>query len=279
MKPIVLTTAFLRPRATRLSSGVSLSEDTNVFACVEEMVSVIREEINASPILLPASFDPESTIELLRHVDGIMLPGAASNIHPSHYGQNADGSPQTFDVKHDEMDMFLIQQARKMGIPFFGICRAMQAVNVAFGGTLQQQLKKHGGIDHSCSNPCDGHNDAPDFMHEVLADRGGVFSSYFPTRRIPVNSMHEQAVDRLGSGLKVEARATDGVIEAISCLEAQNFFVAVQWHPEALPKHPVSQKLFEAFRAEVETHFEARRDNNPRPGVFRIAQWQNPRLG
>lgn len=259
MQPIILTNAFLRPRATRFSSRVSVSEDSNVYACVEEMVDVIRDEIGASPLLLPTSFDEESIGALLQHVDGIMLPGAVSNIHPSQYGGEPNEMPQVFDKQHDETDMFLVRQARKLGLPFFGICRAMQAMNVAFGGTLHQQMETKGDIDHSCSNPCDGHDDTAAYMHDVSPTLGGVLARLFPSGNIPVNSMHEQAVNELGRGLRVEAYAPDGVVEAVSMPDAPNFFVSVQWHPEALPKHSVSQTLFQAFRADVEKRFESRR--------------------
>jgi putative glutamine amidotransferase len=260
MRPIVLTNAFLRPRATRLSSGVTLSETSNVYACVEEMVGVIHDDVGASPLMLPTSFDRESLSELLDHVDGIMLPGAVSNIHPSHYGNKASEKPQTFDLKHDETDMFLVSEARKRGMPFFGICRSLQAMNIVFGGTLKE-IDASGGIDHSCSNPCDGHIDAPQYMHEAVLEKNGVLASYFPSGTLSVNSMHEQAIDKLGEGLSVEARAPDGIIEAISWEAAQTFFVAVQWHPEAMPQHPVSQTLFKAFEGAVKKRCTQRRKN------------------
>ena len=258
MQPIILTNAFLRPRATRLSSKVTLSEDTNVYACVEEMISVIRENLGATPLMLPTAFDEESIAVLLHHVDGIMLPGAASNIHPSQYGSEIKETAQIFDKEHDAADMFLIRQARKQGIPFFGICRSMQAVNIAFGGTLLQKLENQNDIDHMCSDPCEGHDDAPTYMHNIYVEEGGTLAHHFQTRILSINSIHEQAIDKLGYGLRVEARAPDGVIEAISYPAAPNFFVAVQWHPEALPKNTVSQKLFQAFRADVEERFHQR---------------------
>jgi putative glutamine amidotransferase len=257
MQPLILTNAFRRPRATRLSSGVKLSEDTNVYACVEEMVDVIHDELRASPLLLPTLFDPEAVTRLLQHVDGIFLPGAVSNIHPSHYGAEVEPWPQVFDRQHDDVDMFLVRQARDLGIPFFGICRSMQAMNLVFGGTLNQHLEEKGPIDHACSNPCNGQDDSPGYMHDIVIEPGGLFARHFSTN-VVVNSMHEQAIDRLGSGLKIEARALDGVIEAISWPGAPNFFVAVQWHPEALPKHAVSQKLFGAFSVDIEKRLHGR---------------------
>ncbi len=257
MQPIILTNAFRRPRGTRTSRGVTVCERTNVYACIEEMVAVIREDLRASPLLLPTTFDPESVAGLLRQIDGLFLPGAVSNIHPSAYGEEVVREGQSFDLSHDETDLFLVRKAQEMGIPFFGICRSMQAMNVAFGGTLSQKTEAK-GIDHSCSDPCDGHDDAPIYMHEARVEEGGLLAPHFPDRVIAVNSMHEQAIDRLGRGLRVEARAPDGIIEAISLERSPVFFAAFQWHPEAMPKNPVSQKLFALFQKDVQRRFEAR---------------------
>jgi len=251
MRPLILTNAFRRPRGTRLSSGVKVSEDTNVYACVEEMVDVIVHVLGASPLLLPTLHDEETVAALLEHVDGILLPGAVSNIHPKNYGEAPDASPQIFDEAHDRLDIFLIRKAREMGIPFLGICRAMQAMNVAFGGSLQHGISSQ-KIDHLCSDPCDGHEDAPAFMHAIKLAPNGLLSRILGDGLHVVNSLHEQALATLGEGLNVEARAEDGIIEAISIPHASAFFLGVQWHPEALYSHPVSQKIFSAFKTDVE---------------------------
>ena len=250
MQPIVLSNAFRRPRATRLSSRVTLSETTNVYACVEEVVGVIRDELGATPLLLPTTFDPDSLMALLKPVDGILLPGAASNIHPQTYGAEIEPVPQTFDTDHDATDIFLARAALKMSIPFFGICRGFQAINVAMGGSLRQSLPAN-SIDHECSAPCEGFKDDPAFMHPLQIEEGGILASLFKEPRIQVNSLHEQALDHLGEGLRVEARAPDGLVEAISATTPHPFFLGVQWHPEALPKHAVSQALFGLFKEKI----------------------------
>lgn len=261
MRPLVLTNAFRRPRGTRLTSGVTVSADTNVYACVEELVEVIVNVVGASPLMLPSLNDPESVAALLDQVDGILLPGAASNIHPTRYGEHPIAKPQIFDEAHDTTDIFLIQQARKKGIPFLGICRSTQAMNVAFGGSLHQDIGPLSKVDHRCSNPCDGHDDARQFMHPIKVNPTGVLAKILPEEPLLVNSMHGQAVNRLGDGLVIEAWAEDGIIEAISCPNSENFFLGVQWHPEAMPDHPVSQKIFSSFRAAVERHYSQRLSN------------------
>ena len=249
MQPIILSNAFVR----------TCNSHTKAYACVEEMVGVIRDNLGSSPLLLPTAFDPESMAMLLDHVDGIFLPGAVSNIHPSAYGDVVKLEPQPFDPAHDATDLFLIRQARTRGIPFFGICRSMQAMNVAFGGTLHQKLPPS-AIDHYCSDPCDGRDETPAFMHEVEIEGGGLLARLFPTPKLWVNSIHKQGVDRLGEGLRVEARALDGVIEAISWPEAPSFFAAFQWHPEAMPQNTVSKTLFSQFKQAVHERFESHGD-------------------
>ncbi len=258
MRPIVLTNAFRRPRGSRTSVGVTVSEDTNVYACVEELIDIIFNEVGASPIMLPTLHDKESVERLAEHIDGVLLPGAISNIHPRCYHEPWAERPQTFDEAHDATDIFLVDLAKTRGLPFFGICRSMQAMNIAFGGSLQQNINGKSSIDHKCSYPCDGRTDSPEYMHEARVESGGVLANVFRCARVSVNSMHEQAVGRLGDGLRIEARADDGVIEAISWPESPNFFVGVQWHPEAMPRHEVSQKLFSAFGEDVQKRFRRR---------------------
>jgi putative glutamine amidotransferase len=257
MRPVILTNAFRRPRATRLFSCIDICSATNVYACVEELVGIIHHKLEAVPLMLPTLHDRETMFSLLDHVDGIILPGAASNIHPSRYGESPEEIPQTFDEEHDEADLALIRAARQKGLPFLGICRAMQAMNLAFGGTLHQTLPT-GKINHMCGAPCEGHNDEPLYMHDVSIEKEGLLGRILKEKTASVNSVHEQGIHEMGKGLYAEAIAEDGLVEAISCPEASSFFLGVQWHPEAMPEHPVSMKIFSAFKTAVNDRFAAR---------------------
>jgi putative glutamine amidotransferase len=228
-----------------------------VYACIEEIVRVITKVIGACPLLLPTSHDRETVESLLDHVDGILLPGSISNIHPRHYGEEPSDHPQVFDEDHDATDIFLIQQAKERGIPFLGICRGMQAMNLAFGGTLNQKIRDE-TIDHKCSYPCNGAVDEPQYMHEVKFTPQGYLAQLLGAQAQKVNSMHEQAISVVSPDLTVEAVADDGIIEAVSYPEVKRFFLGVQWHPETMPNHPVSKKIFAAYRASVEERFHTR---------------------
>ena len=142
----------------------------------------------------------------------------------------------------------MITRAVEAGLPVFGICRGFQEMNVAFGGTLIQNLQEQPGLlDHreDKTQPLEGQY-AP--AHEVELTEGGLLNRIAGQRRIKVNSVHSQGVGRLGAGLLTEAVAEDGVIEAFRVDGAPAFALAVQWHPEwRVMDNPFSRALFAAF--------------------------------
>ena len=148
--------------------------------------------------------------------DVLLLPGGG-DMHPRLYGQAIDGS-EDIDEARDEHELALIDDFLRVGRPVLGICRGLQVLNVYFGGTLRQHIEGHSQID--------GH----DRLHPVCAEGGLLRTLYDP--RFAVNSAHHQAVDTLGTGLKVLARADDGTVEAVGHRTLPVF--AVQWHPERL---------------------------------------------
>jgi len=168
---------------------------------------------------------------VLDNVSGIMFGGSLSNVHPSFYGDEHPGLGLA-DKPRDATVLRLLRACIDRGIPFLGICRGMQEMNVLFGGTLHREVHEvEGRLDHREVK------DVPDDvaygpMHNVALNEGGVLHSLFGERQIKVNSLHGQGVDRLGEGLQVEAVAEDGQIEAVSVIGAKAFAVGVQWHPE-----------------------------------------------
>ena len=144
--------------------------------------------------------------------------------------------------------MPLIRKAIADGVPVLGICRGFQEMNVAFGGSLHQKLHVvPGHMDHRDdeSQPLEVQYGP---VHEVSLEPGGLLRSLAGTDCLMVNSLHEQGIERLGEGLAVEARATDGVIEAVRPAHSSSFAVGVQWHPEwQAMRNPFSRALFAAF--------------------------------
>jgi len=212
----------------------------------------------ALPILIPAwgpqlGGDQESLDRLLDTLDGLLLTGSPSNVEPHHYGQ--ESRPGTaHDAARDATTLPLIRRAIDRGVPLFAICRGLQEVNVALGGSLHQHVQEvEGRRDHrSPKSPDTDVNYAP--AHDIDIVEGGLLHRLLGERRVRVNSLHGQGVDRLASRARLEAVADDGQVEAFSVPDAAQFALAVQWHPEhkALER-PTSMILFAAFAAACRT--------------------------
>jgi putative glutamine amidotransferase len=196
---------------------------------------------NAIPILIPP--EGEAMHGLLDRLDGIMFNGSPSNIAPMRYGADFDATPELHDAERDATTLPLIHAALDRGMPIFGICRGMQELNVALGGTLFQEVHKQPGrMDHRAG---EGEQRFA-LRHEVTLS--GELARISGAPKIQVNSLHGQAIDQLAVGLAVEAVAPDGTIEAVRVEGAKNFAMAVQWHPEWEVTHfPDRLRLFQAF--------------------------------
>jgi len=214
-----------------------------------------REEVGATVFTIPGLPDIGNALELLDAVDGILLTGSFSNIHPSAYREPIGPSSQLFDEQRDAVTLPLVRRALERGVPIFGICRGMQEINVALGGTLHQELHEvPGKSDH---RPDESLALEAQFgpAHEIEIQERGVLASLIAERRVLVNTAHVQGVDRLGEGVFVEALSGDGAVEALSVRSANTFAVGVQFHPEwGTPANKLYSALFAAFRAAVWAH-------------------------
>jgi putative glutamine amidotransferase len=201
------------------------------------------------PLVVPsASLDELEA--LLSLADGLLLTGSPSNVHPSHFDEGVHDPLLPLDVQRDAWTLPLIPLALARGVPLLAICRGTQETNVALGGSLHQAVQQVPGLrDHRSDDT------APVEVqygpaHEVTVEPGGILARVLDRGQFEVNSLHGQAVNRLAHGLRVEARAPDGVIEAFSKPEAPAFNLCVQWHPEWLAAdNPVSMQILHAFGA------------------------------
>jgi putative glutamine amidotransferase len=216
------------------------------------------------PLIVPFVHASEVD-ELLDHADGVLLTGSPSNVHPSHFGEEVHDTTLPLDIDRDAWTLPLIPRALQRGIPLFAICRGFQEANVALGGSLYQAVQEvPGQRDHR------GATDGPaelqyGLAHEVHVEAGGLLASIVDQAEFQVNSVHGQGVKRLATGLRVEARAPDGLVEAFSMPEVRSFNLCVQWHPEWQAAHnPISLKLFKAFGAACQT-FRNHREPHPDP--------------
>jgi putative glutamine amidotransferase len=223
----------------------------------DKYVQAAVRAVGALPILIPA-FGPqfgddamtEALDRLLDMLDGVLLTGSPSNVEPHHYGGEGSRTGTAHDKARDATTLPLIRHSIDHGVPLIAICRGAQEVNVALGGSLHQLVHEvEGRRDHrSPRSPDTDINYAP--AHDIEIVEGGLLEQLLGERRVRVNSLHAQGVDKLAPRARLEAVADDGQVEAFSIPDAPAFALALQWHPEhrAL-ENPVSMKLFDAFAA------------------------------
>ncbi|AWY44236.1 gamma-glutamyl-gamma-aminobutyrate hydrolase family protein [Pseudomonas putida] len=212
---------------------------------VDAVVSISR----GMPLALPADETAIDLASLIAHVDGVVLTGSPSNVSPHHYGETAVAQEVMLDPARDATVLPLVKALVAAGIPVLGICRGFQEMNVAWGGTLNTAVhEKPGAIDHREGDQSRPVQDWYQDCHSVEILAGGVLSGLCEEKNVLVNSLHHQGVEKLGTGLKVEALAPDGLVEAFSVEGAPGFALAVQWHPEMrVHDSDLARKIFEAF--------------------------------
>lgn len=172
-----------------------------------------------------------------------LLIGGGIDVDPERYGQPLlENGTVEVDAERDRIDFDLFEQARRLGAPVFGICRGLQVVNVALGGTLVQDIpsERPSQVVHAREN------DKTRRDHAVDVAPGSRLAGLADGAEVLVNSRHHQAIDRLAPGLEVSATAPDGLAEAVEARDG-TWVVAVQWHPENLAGDPVSERLFAEF--------------------------------
>jgi putative glutamine amidotransferase len=206
--------------------------------------------VGAIPWLIPLLGEDVATLRgLYDELDGIFLPGGA-DIDPESYSAERHPSCDRSDPPRDRVELMLVGWAIEDRKPVLGVCRGLQIINLAAGGTLLQDLKDQlqGAIKHDYFPFRDGY--ARDHIaHPVRIVEGTRLHRVAGLTEFPVNSMHHQGIERLGAGLVASAFAPDGVIEGIERLD-DHFLVGVQWHPEVLiDADPRMRRLFEEFIA------------------------------
>lgn len=241
-------------------TDVKTYENYTWHAAPQQYLVAATEVAGVLPVLVPSLGDRLDLDELLASVDGVMLTGARSNVHPSLYGGDASEANGPYDPARDATSMPLIRRAIETGVPLLAICRGIQELNVALGGTLATEIQERpGALDHRA--PASDVQDERFAIRQTVSIKpGSCLAGVFGAGDIRVNSVHRQAVGQLSDHLQVEALAEDGTVEAVSVVGARAFAVGVQWHPEYWAKSDdASARLFRAFGDAVRQHAMQRR--------------------
>jgi putative glutamine amidotransferase len=226
---------------------------------VEKYILAVSDGAGGLPLLVPALGDHISPEAVAARLDGLLVTGARSNVEPHHYGGEPSLPDTLHDPARDTMTLPLLRAAVARDVPVLAICRGVQELNVALGGTLHQRLHEvPGRLDHRAPQGPVDHRYAYD-AHDVALAPDGLLRRLAGAEALRVNSLHWQGIDRLAPGLAVEATAPDGQIEGVR-LPAARFVVGVQWHPEyRFQENPFSRALLAAFGAACRAHAVGRR--------------------
>ncbi len=234
--------------------------NTPNHAASDSYVRVVLGPVGGVPVLLPAAGEILAA-EMLPRLDGLILTGSRSNVHPDNYEgpPHAEGTPE--DPQRDSTTLPLIRAAIAAGLPLLAICRGFQELNVALGGSLDQRIQDlPGRIDHSTPSDQKLPRIRVAKAHGVRLTPGSLLAELSGRTDLPVNSLHNQGVARLAPRLVAEGWAPDGTIEAVRVRDAAGFAYGIQWHPEYdWERDALSRRLFERFGAAA-ADWAARRD-------------------
>lgn len=213
-------------------------------------IDCLLETTNGIPLLIPAFGDIAFAEHIVERLDGLFLTGSGSNVEPHRY----DGPPSRAGTAHDPArdgtTLPVIRAAVETGVPVFAVCRGIQELNVALGGTLHQNVHELPGKNEHRMNRAAETDERFSARHPIEIEPGGLLHEIIEGKtRAMVNSLHAQAIDRVGDDLLVDAVSDDGVVEAVSGANRESFTLGVQWHPEypLTEENELSLRLFRAF--------------------------------
>jgi putative glutamine amidotransferase len=199
-----------------------------------------------TPVIIPLLEDPGSLGPIVDRLGGILLTGSNSDVDPGRYGAKRIPECGPAQPLRDETDFFLLEAALERKIPVMAICFGLQSLNVFLGGSLVQDIPSAIRTDIRHSNPRSRGRPS----HPVEIEAASVLAPLSDDPRPMVNSTHHQAVDRVADGLKVIARAPDGIIEAMTGVDSEPWMLALQWHPEkSFSYDGFSKNIFNLFVA------------------------------
>lgn len=241
-----------------VSTDVRQFENYTWHAAPRQYLEAAIEAAGVLPLLVPSFGERLDLDALLDRVDGVMLTGSKSNVNPALYGGEVNEANGPYDHARDATTLPLARMAIERGVPLLAICRGIQELNVALGGTLATEVQDlPGRLDHRAPQS-DDQDERFAIRQKVRIAPGSCLAGVFGAGDIMVNSVHRQAIDALAPRLEIEAVAEDGTVEAVSVRGARAFAVGVQWHPEYwAASDSNSARIFRAFGEAARAHAEA----------------------
>jgi len=234
-------------------------------------IECLRTSTDCVPLLVPAFGDIDFATQILERLDGLFLTGSGSNVEPHRY----DGPPSREGTAHDPhrdgTSLPLIKAAIDTNVPVFAVCRGIQELNVALGGSLHQNIHELPGKNEHRMNRAVDTDERFSVRHPITVEPNGLLSEITGgSEQEMVNSLHGQAIDRVADDLTIEAISEDGVVEAVSASYPTGFALGVQWHPEYPMTEDciLSRNLFTAFSNAAIRHMKTR---SPRPAQTHAA--------
>lgn len=236
-KPLILVSADVKPM-----------DGYRWHAAPSTYLEAVLKAADAIPMILPSLGEGLDLDAVLDRVDGVLATGSRSNVFPELYGEEPTDENGPYDSERDATTLPLLRRAIERGIPVFAICRGMQELNVALGGSLLTEIQTIDGRKDHRAPDSEDQNERFRIAHPISIADNSCLAGIVGRDGVEVNSLHRQALGGLGKGVTVEAQAEDGTIEAVTVKDASGYVVATQWHPEywATSDEP-SKKLFKAF--------------------------------
>jgi len=245
----------MRKPLVAVATDTTLIDGVHWHATQAQYVDAAAKAAGLTPLLVPNLAADLDVDAILDAVDGVLLTGSRSNVDPALYGVAPSEADGPYDRERDATAMPLLRRALERGIPLFAICRGMQELNVATGGTLLTEIQERPeALDHRAPDLPD-RSERFGLRQMVELRAGSQIAEILDDERAVVNSLHRQAIGVQGKRIVADAVAEDGIIEAVSVADATDFALGVQWHPEFWAgSDPASSRLFAAFGDAVRSH-------------------------
>jgi putative glutamine amidotransferase len=231
-----------------VTAGIRPDGDTSRVRLTAAYVTAL-ENAGLIPLIVPPLSSEKAAASVLDSVSGLVLTGG-EDVDPARYGEDRHEKVRSVNPARDATEAALILAARDRSMPVLAICRGVQILNVALGGTLVQDIPSQveTSIDHDENGPRDATS------HDITVEPGSLIARAIGTEHRTVNSFHHQSVKDVAAGMRITARASDGVIEGIESTDRDWWAMGVQWHPEEMTtsSEPWDRGLFRAFARKLE---------------------------